>query len=520
MSLNDTPAEHPDANEKSGFPNTNRQTPSATAPNTNRAQLVRHASLFRTLLTVSVMFVGLFLVVRTLLVEPFGVPTGSMAPALIGHHREGPCTRCGYPVRVGRTGTGGDNQFLSVCCPNCEQHFSLADARDLSGDRLLVDKNVYALRTPRRWEMVVFHCPDPDPKEFGRPYVKRLVGLPGETITVVDGDAYVQVAPDARDLLRKGLDEVRETALPVFDLNYAPPGGWGVRWVVSEPADPRLPADQPAVAPAAPAIEGTALVLDASSAPQAQVGVSYRHFHLDVRREEPVRVWTAYDGPPRGFGGLPAARDFYFSCDIEVTAAHAGEASFACRLMDGADAVETELSAGPRRTGRATLSRFGHGGLGATGGVALVPGTRYKFEFALVDRRASVALDGKPIVPAADLPPATGRKEVSRPLQLGARGCRVVLRNVKLARDIHYTHYGEHGTRRAAVLGPREYYVLGDNSGNSQDSRKWPSPAVPEGAFIGKPFLVHQPLRNGRVTVNGRERAFQTLDWSRLRWLH
>lgn len=489
-------------------------------PVANNQQPIRQASLMRTLFTVGAMFACLFLVARTLLLEPFGVPTGSMAPALIGHHREGPCPRCAYPVRVGRTATGGDNQFLSVCCPNCEQHFSLADARDLNGDRLLVDKNVYSVRNPRRWEMVVFHCPDTDPNEFGKPYVKRLIGLPGETITIVDGDAYVKVAPDARDILRKGLAEVRETTMPVFDLNYAPPAGWGVRWVVSAPADPRLPAGEPAAPAPAPAIEGDALVLDASATPQAEVGVSYRHFQLDVRREEPVRVWSAYDGPPRGFGGLPAARDFVFSCDIEVTAAHAGEASFACRLTDGADAVEAQLSAGPRATGRATLTRANHGGLGAAGGVALVPGKRYKFEFAFVDRRASLALDGKLVVPAADLPAVTGRKEVSRPLQLGARGCRVVLRNVRLGRDIHYTHYAEHGTRRAAELGAREYYVLGDNSGNSQDSRKWPSPAVPEQAFIGKPILVHQPLRSARVTVNGREREFQTLDWSRLRWLH
>ena len=70
------------------------------------------------------------------------------------------------------------------------------------------------------------------------------------------------------------------------------------------------------------------------------------------------------------------------------------------------------------------------------------------------------------------------------------------------------------------TLGAKEYFVLGDNSGNSQDSRKWPSPGVPEADFIGKPFLVHQPLRLARVTVGGRERVFQTLDWSRLRWLH
>jgi signal peptidase I len=217
--------------------------PPPETPNTARAP-IRHAPPFRVLLVVIVVFVSLFLVLRTIAVEPFGVPTGSMAPALIGHHRDGPCPRCGYPVRVGRPTTGDVNKhFASVACQNCEYGrdgahlFSLADARDLSGDRLLVDKNVYNLRRPRRWEMVVFRCPDTDPKEFGKPYVKRLVGLPGETVLIEDGDVYIDGA-----IARKGLAEVREMTFPVFDMNYPPKvSGWGARWLVASDPDPRLP---------------------------------------------------------------------------------------------------------------------------------------------------------------------------------------------------------------------------------------------------------------------------------------
>lgn len=495
--------------------------PAAPAP----PKLVRHAPLARVLLLVLFVFTSLFLIVRTLALEPFGVPTGSMAPSLIGHHRAGPCPRCAYPVRVGRPTSGANEHYARVVCPNCEygahesHRFSLADARDLSGDRLLVDKNVYSLRAPRRWEMVVFRCPDPDPKEFGKPYVKRLIGLPSETIRVTDGDVYVN-----DEIARKGLAELRETLVPVFDMTYPPKGtGWAARWVASAGADPRLPAAG-AKPPAAPdVVQGTEIVLDASDAPQAMVGATYRHLLLDEDQnaEQPVRVWNAYDGRPLNYRALPVARDFVLTCVVEVTATTTDEASFACRLMDGADAVSAEISVGPKGTGRAQLVHEGHGGLTSTAGVSLQPGRAVRVEFAFVDRRATLALDGKQIGPHADLPQVIRRPDhFARPLQLGARGCRVVVRELRLLRDTHYTHYGTHGTRQPVALGPREYYVLGDNSGNSQDSRKWPTPGVPEADFIGKPFLIHQPLRSGRVTVGGREREFQWLDWGRVRWLH
>lgn len=482
----------------------------------------------RVLLIAMVVFAGLFLVLRTIAVEPFGVPTGSMTPALVGHHRAADCPRCGNHVRVGRPLTGDLNRhFGRVVCQNCEfgreesQLFSLVDARDLSGDRVLVDKNIYNLRRPRRWEMAVFRCPDTDPKEFGKPYVKRIVGLPGETVFIDDGDVTIN-----GNIARKGLAEIRETLFPVFDMTCPPKvRGWGERWVVSTDPDPRLPAGTPGNKPAAeaPVVHNNALVLDATDSPQAMTAVTYRHYHLDKPRDEaeqPVFVWNAYDGRPGNRERFPAAHDFILTCEIEVAATTTAEACFAARLLDGADAVTAEIAVGAKKTGQAQLTREGHGGLASVAGVALESGKTYKLEFAFVDRTAHLALDGKQLMPPAELPHAAKRNGVPRPLQLGARGCRVVLHNLKLHRDIHYTRFGEHGIERAFTVPEGEYFALGDNSGNSQDSRKWPSPGVPEADFIGKPFLVHQPLRAGRTTVGGQPREYQTLDWSRLRWLH
>jgi signal peptidase I len=463
---------------------------------------IRQRSAYRLLLVLSVGFVCLFLFIRAAAVEPFGVPTGSMAPALIGNHREGPCPRCGYPVRVGFPAAGGSpsEHFERAGCPNCgfgrkrEHSFSLAQALDLAGDRVLVDKNVFNLRRPRRWEMAVFRCPDPDPKELGKPYVKRVVGLPGETITLINGDAY---ADD--ELLRKDLDEVRETRVIVHDMTFDPaPGGWHAHWGTDGSV-----------------LAGSVLTLDAT---RADVGLSYRNWNIDERVEEPVKSWSSYDGVPRSFALLPPAHDFSFECEVEVVSA-ASSASFACRLFDGADAVNAEIPVGPRGEGRATLGHGENRALKTVERVGLRPGRRHRVEFAFVDRRATLALDGE-VVAAADLPPVEKRAEVARPLQLGARRCHLRIRHLKIYRDTYYTQYGENGTRRPAALQGGEYFMLGDNSGNSQDSRKWPRPGVPEADLVGKPFLIHQPLRTARVTVGGRERIFQTVDWSRLRWLH
>jgi signal peptidase I len=363
--------------------------------------------------------------------------------------------------------------------------------------------------------MAVFRCPDPDPKEFGKPYVKRVVGEPNETITIANGDAYANGV-----LLRKELAELRETRVLVFDMAYVPnPGGWNARWLVEPPEnDPRSPraALRQAEEANESVLRGGVLTLDAT---KGSVGLTYRHWNFDEYKEEPIRAWSSYDGVPRSFAQLPSVHDFSMECEVEVITASA-DASFACRLFDGMESVHAEISVGPRASGRAVLTHDGHEALRSTNGVSLEQGRRYRVEFAFVDRRVSLAIDGKLVLPAADLSAPGVRGEVRRPLQLGARDCRLVIRNLKLFRDTYYTQYGEHGTQTPAVLGPDEYFMLGDNSGNSQDSRKWPRPGVPERDFIGKPFLIHQPLRPARVTLGGHERVFQTVDWSRLRWLH
>ena len=52
---------------------------------------------------------------------------------------------------------------------------------------LMVDEISYRFNSPKRGEVVVFRYPK-DPQEY---YIKRLVGLPGETVSIKDGYVYI-----------------------------------------------------------------------------------------------------------------------------------------------------------------------------------------------------------------------------------------------------------------------------------------------------------------------------------------
>ena len=56
-----------------------------------------------------------------------------------------------------------------------------------TGDNLIVDKLSYHFRDPERYEIIVF----PYRHEENTFYIKRIVGLPGDTVQIKDGYLYV-----------------------------------------------------------------------------------------------------------------------------------------------------------------------------------------------------------------------------------------------------------------------------------------------------------------------------------------
>lgn len=77
-------------------------------------------------------------------------------------------------------------------------------------DLLLVNKVVYELRQPSYGEIIIFHHTHNPPED----YIKRVIGLPGDTVEVNDGVVMVNGVP---------LDEPYLKELPVYEGSWVVP---------------------------------------------------------------------------------------------------------------------------------------------------------------------------------------------------------------------------------------------------------------------------------------------------------
>ena len=65
-------------------------------------------------------------------------------------------------------------------------------------DSLLVDKVSYCFGQPKRYDVIVF---EPAIANVSKYYVKRIIGLPGETVQIVDGEVYIDGSPLEDDVI-------------------------------------------------------------------------------------------------------------------------------------------------------------------------------------------------------------------------------------------------------------------------------------------------------------------------------
>lgn len=174
--------------------------------------------------------------------EAYVIPTGSMAPTLMGRHKDVLCSECGFRFQVNAS-EEMDNErnvpngvtVAAGTCPNCGHTQKLSDTPSFKGDRVIVNKCVPSMRPTRRWDVSVFRCPAV-PKNN---YIKRIVGLPNEDIRIQYGDIFVcPVQPDGTrgefEIASKPLNYLLSVLQTVDDDSCRPARllsvGWPSRW--------------------------------------------------------------------------------------------------------------------------------------------------------------------------------------------------------------------------------------------------------------------------------------------------
>jgi signal peptidase I len=503
----------------------------------------------------------LALVVRGFEAQAFVIPTGSMAPTLMGRHKEIACPQCGFTYAVNASqeaeARSATQLVYSGLCVNCRYQVTHLDSvPSFKGDRILVMMFPYDLPflpgsgPPERWDVVVFRYPE-EPEVS---YIKRLVGLPGETIRIYHGDVFVKSAgSETFAQARKPMRHQVATQLTVYDDRHRPrslngKADWqrwrsdGTGWKLIDPAGSQYQSEE---------------------GPKDEwVELRYRHLVPDPEQWEAIEADRTLPREPRA----TLITDFY-SYNTNMTADYSN-------LLDDVQSAQEGAWMQPHWVGDLTLEsgleitkiaanasvrlELVKGGLAhrctidlATGTAVVTQGEvelgkwetpikgpgRYQLQFANVDERLTLVVDGKevggqgieleskaavPIPTAADLAPAA----------IAVRNASAVASDLVLKRDIYYTQtpgrvdYGivwedryprtpnelfdflADPSRFAGLanvrsheyeIGADRFFMMGDNSPCSKDSRGWGRDDSAWDDSDRKTWEVPRPLMTGRA---------------------
>jgi signal peptidase I len=318
------------------------------------------------------------------------------------------------------------------------------------GDRVLVDRLSSWARAPRRYEMVAFRHPE----DAGRELVKRVVGLPGESIGLLDGDVFVN-----GQRLKKSIDEILRNRVPLYRSSVRP--------------------------------LSTEFEFDGSHVRLDRGGAALTPGSDEFGEEAALLRWrrAAADGYELDDGTTYAGEHVVFDLGVETTAEFSGlTGSLVLQIGDGGARWIGEIVRKPEGRASARIRRCASSeplvGVSAhtvsSGAEFPWPvGTTRRVAFWSVDCRVHLLVDGEPACPPVDFDNhrpwsanASGPVLPPRPsLALGVYGGGAFLSRVEVYRDLHYVSKGLHGTRGAYALGPAQFFLLGDRSSVSQDSR-------------------------------------------------
>lgn len=463
-------------------------------------------------------FVELFvwlLVLKSFFLPLFIIPTGSMAETLMGEYALHLCPNCGYeypinypnPRSLHRGGRPAGQIPPLIRCPNCRllEDVQRAALSSRAGDRIMVHGWPYDFDggglAPQRWDVVVFRYPVDNETNF----IKRLIGLPGEKIEIIDGDIFVN-----DEIVRKPLGVQETLWFNSYDHDYPPkqPTGSGY-----------LPHWQPLTSGWS-GLDTKRMAFDAGGG----AGPVVIQFATEPgERPLPGQVADVYGyNPPYAADDrdLRIVNDVRVGAVVDLRGESAGYVELA--ITKYSDTFTARLERG----GVLRLERHGVGE--AERALLLEAPVRVagpvRFALGIADYQAVVTVGDRHFTAPYDIAAGQARERAMASLRerlpvvqvRAGDGASGTLGHVQLDRDEYYTYAminpatPGHGVMNNPItLGPDAFFMLGDNSPRSSDGRLWndvgPQFAeayaageyqlgtVPRSQLIGRAFLVYWP---------------------------
>lgn len=563
----------------------------------------------RSAIDLAICFVMAVIMLREFVLEGYLISTGSMAPGLLGFHRRVQCPQCQYEFAFGVSFDDSAGSIPALIqepegarryatCPNCGQiNIDVSGVPNSHGDQLLVQKHVYDLYPPKRWETIVFR----NPASPGEAYVKRVVGLPSDRIRIINGDVYIN-----GKIARKDFRQQQWMRIPVSTLsNLAESEDWQMPWELDDgwkASGAKLQLDSSpemqwlrfrnwrwygghhvAETPLAAATGGKDWDTYVARFDSLSVAWSSRldydrtrevlrcegvmpedlqqdmiaHATTDEFRDAVFRLAALSHLAPvtdrYGYNAMVSSPEYVVGDLMLKTELSWKRAMESLRVQIPVETFTFEFRLEPEGDDywSATLVSLDDRSIIRQGRIRLQSPesgrTSLLLEVSNFDRQVVVGIDGQlcfePLgvgtemtteqALEASVSTIAGQKmdaekaarislrwEQQKRWAIGVMSGDVQIETLEVFRDVFYTPARRKNAIESEFLVPEgSYFVQGDNSPVSSDSRNWLNPCVPHKMLIGKPFLVHLPSRPAVLQFGGRQWPIRVPEISRIRYI-